>query len=170
MQEKDIFLKDKVINKIFSDEQFREYLIKIIHLTTGLDKNLMEENLKIMDLRINETLEIKDAVVDHLFELEHNYVNIEVNFANSIALDVKNLGYLCRLFLKNHKSGEKYPTRYKIWQININNFDVFKEGKFIYKTGLVEKQIGKERSNWMEIIDIKIKLNCKFPIYIKNNL
>jgi len=135
MEEKDIFLKDNVINKIFGDEDFRDFLIPIINNVTDFDTKTLDKNLKIVSLKVNGSTQLKDTVVDNLYEVLDNYINIEVNFSQYNALGIKNLGYICRLFIRDHKAGKKYLKK-KVWQINIDNFDVLKKGDLIYKGGV----------------------------------
>ena len=71
-------------------------------------------------------------------------------------LDKKNSAYLHQLSLRSIKKSKEYTKGKKVLQINLDNYDRFKEGKFVYKTSLIEENIYVKRNKEIEIYDINL--------------
>lgn len=151
------FLKDKVANLIFSDEDCRDYLITIVSKALDIDKNIIKNNLELVSARINSNVNTKYNYADNIFQNNTSYISLEVNFNKSESTEIKNIRYICHMILKQSKPGESYKLK-PIYQININNYDVFGANKFIYESNLMEKTLHQKRSNFMSIIDINVDI------------
>ncbi len=68
----------------------------------------------------------------------------------------KNMRYVYQLILRQVKRGEKDIYK-KVWQINLNAFDYFKKGMFIYRSYIMEESLHIKRSDEIEIIDINLE-------------
>jgi len=150
------YLNDVVANLILSDIDCRDYLISIVSKAIGIEEELIKENLTLVSNRVNENINTKYNYADNVFENNFSIINIEVNYFKGANIEIKNMRYICHLILKQTSVGEKYEKLKPIYQININNYDVFKGGKFIYKSILMEESLHQKRSEFMTIIDINI--------------
>lgn len=63
--------------------------------------------------------------------------------------------------IRQIKSGEEYKKYKKINQINLNNYDLFQEGKFLYRSFVMEEKSHQKRDNLLEIIDINLDFLSK---------
>ena len=75
-----------------------------------------------------------------------------------------------QLSLRSIKKSKEYTKGKKVLQINLDNYDRFKEGKFVYKTSLIEENIYVKRNKEIEIYDINLDY-LKYVAYndIKKN-
>ena len=64
--------------------------------------------------------------------------------------------YVFHLYLRQLKPGEKERKIKPIYQINVNNFDIYQKGEFIYKTQLCETTYHCIRDNNLVIYDINM--------------
>lgn len=62
--------------------------------------------------------------------------------------------YVCHLLLK--EANKKHQDIKPIYQININNYDIFNKNRFIYKSIIMESEIHKVRYDYLSIIDINV--------------
>ena len=58
--------------------------------------------------------------------------------------------------IRQTNKGKKYHHLKKIHQINIDNYDLFKKGKFIYHSYLMEETLHLKRDDLVEVIDINL--------------
>lgn len=149
-------LRDKIAGIIFTNEDCRDYVIKVVSVALDIKENIIRSNLKLITPRINTNINIKYNYVDAVYENDSSIINIEINFQNSNKLQNKNLRYVCQLVLKQDLSGTKNIKLKPIYQININNFDHFKKGKFIYKSSIREESYNLKRDDFITIIDINV--------------
>jgi len=155
-KEKTKYLKDKVASIIFTDEDTREYVECIVSSALNIPLEIVKDNLTLLTPRVNSNINVQYSEVDAIYENNTSIINIEINYRNYIGLDVKNMKYVCHLMLKQTKINDKYPKLKPIYQININNFDVFNENKFIYRSYIMEETIHKKRNDFISIIDINV--------------
>lgn len=149
------FLKDEVINTILGNEKFKDYTSAIISAVIEVPYEEVYKNLQYKSNRINENIKLKNSITDNMYSLENDVVNIEINYNYSKETVNKNMRYLCHLLIDQVSPGEK--DLYKnVIQININNYDFFKKGEFIYKSTLREEKYNIKRSELMEIYDINM--------------
>ena len=146
-KEKAKYLKDKVASIIFTDEYTREYVECIVSSALNIPLEIVKDNLTLLTPRVNSNINVQYSEVDAIYENNTSIINIEINYRNYIGLDVKNMKYVCHLMLKQSKINDKYPKLKPIYQININNFDVFDENKFIYRSYIMEETIHKKRND-----------------------
>lgn len=131
-----IYLNDKVVKKVFNSEkkECREYLVRIISSVTGIDINDLRNNIELVTPEINSNYGFVESTVDSIYKNKDKYFNIEINYNNSLIVRIKNNTYLYNAILRQVDNSKKYNGVLPIIQININNFDIYKEDRFIYET------------------------------------
>ena len=159
MKKELVYLNDKVVKKVFNSEkkEGREYLIRIISLTTGLDINALRDNIELVTPEINSNKNFVESTVDSMYLTNDRYINIEINYNNSLVARIKNNTYLYNVILRQVDSSKKYKTILPVIQININNYDIYKENKFIYKSKMIETTLHKIRDELITIYDINLE-------------
>lgn len=130
-----VYLNDKVVKKVFNSEgkECREYLIRIISSTTGIDINDLRNNIEIITPEINSNKNFVESTVDSIYKNKDKYFNIEINYNNSLVARIKNSTYLYNAILRQIDNNKKYNSVLPVIQININNFDIYKEKNFYMK-------------------------------------
>ena len=65
--------------------------------------------------------------------------------------------YICQLILRQIKDQENYskPLK-KVYQINLNSFDVSRDGRFIVRSKLLDEETHEEIHKLLEIIDVNL--------------
>ena len=149
------FLNDKVATIILNDENLKDYVASVISKATNLDYELVNKNLVLDSNRINASIETKYSEVDALYHNDDIYFNIEVNLSKGISTEKKNFRYICNAILKQVPPGSKDKFK-KIYQININNYDILNKNEFIYKSSIIEEKYLIKRSDFIKIIDINM--------------
>lgn len=83
---------------------------------------------------------------------------LKLNYNNEYQSEyiAKNNMYVFHLCLRQLKPGEKENKIKPVYQININNYDIYKKGEFIYKTQLCETTYHCVRDNNLVIYDINM--------------
>ena len=154
-----VFINDKVVKKILNSErrECREYLVRIISGVTGIDYKLLKDNIELITPEISGNANIINSTVDSIFKSKKEYFNIEINYNNSQIVEIKNNVYLYNLILRQVKRKEDYNKVNPVIQININNYDKFKEGDFIYKSEMIETKYQKRRDKMITIYDINLE-------------
>ena len=129
------FIKDKIVKKILTseDKENREYLIRIINGVTGIDKEMLRNNIKLVTNEISSNINTVNSLVDTIYNDSEEYINIEINYNYSKSVIVKNNIYVYHMILRQVKKSTDYDNISPVIQININSYDLFKKGKFIYK-------------------------------------
>lgn len=157
------FLKDKMAGIIFTDTYFIEYVEAIISKILDLDFESVHGNLTLITPRVNANFNTKGSTVDAAYETNNYIINIEVNFNNDHYTQDKNGRYVCNLILKQDAGKNKLQKYYKnVTQININNYDYFHKGDFIYKSILMETKYHLQRSKLVTIYDINMDFLNQF--------
>lgn len=64
--------------------------------------------------------------------------------------------YVCHLMLRQIPKNRNDVILKPIYQININNYDFFKKGKFIYKSSIREEKLNLKRDDFISIVDINV--------------
>ena len=123
------YLTDRAVIQLFKN---KEYLFAVIKKILG--DEIKDYNLQDMDIRINTKERFKDSKIDVGLENTEAKIDIEVNYNNSTEIEFKNLTYVCQLILEQtkHAADYKYKNIKKVYQINLNIYDVFKQNKFVY--------------------------------------
>lgn len=62
------------------------------------------------------------------------------------------------MVLRQVKKSKDYNSINPVIQININNYDKFKEGDFVYKSQMIESKSGKVRDEIITIYDINSRI------------
>ncbi len=151
-----LYLKDIYATKILSDERNRDYLLKVISAATGLD--LDPDSFDVVSTRLGLSNGLVNNIADIVVKDDHSYYNVEINYSHNPITDFKNMCYICELFLRQLKS--KTPKVYskikKVLQININGYDRFSQGKFIYTSHISEDALHQIRNDCLKIVDINL--------------
>lgn len=158
---KDKFLMDFFITKILKDKDLREYLYLIISKSLGYSVEEVEKDFELCDIKVGSSRYAKDSEVDLIAVSDIGFINIEANYRSDHKIsDTKNLSYVCSLIVKQLTKGDEndYKNIRRVYQINLNNYDQFQEGKFIYTSSIMEKELHKERSDIQTIVDINMEL------------
>ena len=157
-------IKDK---KTFKEYQKTnpDFIIPLMYDVIG--RNILKNNKKLLLLIINNVLNtnfklediiIKDGRVkkewkkqkgrecDVLVEIGRHVINIEINKRYTNTKDRKNMSYVGNLYNNYYD--------YEICQININDYDIFKEGQEIYVSMIKEIKKGLERIENLKIYDL----------------
>lgn len=144
-------MKDTVALKILNDEECRDYVVKIISLSLNLDEEMVRKNLKLIHPNIANSNKYKNQVTDVLLENDEMIIDIEGNYNQYESGKIKNTLYLGNLQVRQIKSRDKYQ------QINLNNFDYYKKGNFLYHSYMMEENSHKKRNDLLEIVDINLE-------------
>ena len=156
MQKEKKFLKDNIAKKVLSSEECREYLLQIIALSLEMDMKEVKENIKLIDTNVSNHETLKDQETDLLLENDQNVFNIEINYNYYEEGMIKNRCYIANLLVRQIKKGRRYKEYKKIHQININNYDLYQKGEFIYRSYMMEEKYHLKRDEIIEIIDINL--------------
>ena len=141
-----LFIRDKFAKAIFANPVNSDYVIKYIIALEQKD-NIEILSYEVLYPEINTFKNLKDRVTDAYGVLNTSeglvLLNTEFNCNYTNESFLKNLVYICHMLLKyaDVSSGKVYT---KCIQININNFDVYGEGKFVYKEEIFPKYRDKE--------------------------
>jgi len=154
------YLRDEVVSKIFSDASLHEYVELIVSKALDLDINLVKDNLIYRSPLINTNVNEKESIVDAVYESDKAVVNIEINYSFSNELEVKNMRYICHLLLDQIGKGDRDKIK-NVYQINISNYDIFHEGKFIYRSYIMESTLHKIRDDFITIVYIDVDFLSK---------
>ena len=138
------FINDIFIRRIFSNPRNRDYITKLF-LVLENDKNI--EVLEVVDFKIlnnelNNYSDLSNRVTDSYFKVYTTkgpiLLNTEFNSQRSRKSYNKSNVYICHMLLKIFDTETK-ESYYKAIQLNINNYDKYRKGKFIYKEDLIRK-------------------------------
>ena len=141
-----LFIRDKFAKAIFANPVNSDYVIKYI-LALEQKDNIEILSYEVLYPEINTFKNLKDRVTDAYGVLNTSeglvLLNTEFNCNYTNESFLKNLVYICHMLLKyaDVSSGKVYT---KCIQININNFDVYGEEKFVYKEKIFPKYRDKE--------------------------
>lgn len=130
------FINDRAAKLLLTDINLRDYVCLIISKLLKLNYNYVKNNLELVHNGVNENQNIKGRDTDALFENDYSVINFEFNTEYKSAYIIKNNMYVFHLYGGQLKPGEKENKIKPIYQINVNNFDIYQKGEFIYKTQL----------------------------------
>ena len=150
------FINDRAAKLLLTDINLRDYVCLIISKLLKLNYNYVKNNLELVHNGVNENQNIKGRDTDALFENDYSVINFEFNTEYKSAYIIKNNMYVFHLYLRKLKPGEKERKIKPIYQINVNNFDIYQKGEFIYKTQLCETTYHCIRDNNLIIYDINM--------------
>lgn len=152
---KEEFLRNEVSTIIFNDSELRDYIVSVISASTDLDYDFVKKNLKLDSNKVNKNINTKFSEVDALYQVDNIYINIEINTSRSNTTESKNFRYICNLVLKQVPPGYKDKIK-RVYQININDYDIFNKNDFIYESYIMDKKYHLKRSEFIKIIDINM--------------
>ena len=150
------FINDRAAKLLLTDINLRDYVCLIISKLLKLNYEYVKNNLELVHNGVNKNQNIKGKDTDALFENDYSVINFEFNTEYKSAYIVKNNMYVFHLYLRQLKPGEKENKIKPIYQINVNNFDIYQKGEFIYKTQLCETTYHCIRDNNLVIYDINM--------------
>ena len=150
------FINDRAAKLLLTDINLRDYVCLIISKLLKLNYEYVKNNLELVHNGVNENQNIKGRDTDALFENDYSVINFEFNTEYKSAYIIKNNMYVFHLYLRQLKPGEKENKIKPIYQINVNNFDIYQKGEFIYKTQLCETTYYCIRDNNLVIYDINM--------------
>ena len=135
------FLKDAVANKILRAESCRNYVVALISTILNFDIDYVRDNLRLVDMKVSNNVHTKNQEADVVFENSKDIYNIEVNYNFYKDMNLKNTGYVLHLLLRQTKPGKSYSSmNKKVYQINLNAFDFYRHGDFIYHSYVMNKE------------------------------
>jgi len=149
------YLRDNIASMIFTDKDCLSYVEAVISKAIGVDESIIKDNLVLKSSRINSNINTQYSYADAIYETSTSIINIEINYNNSNYFQEKNMKYICHLFLKQKKIGKKVKLK-PIYQININNFDIFKDNEFLSRSYIIKEGTEKIRDKSICIIDINL--------------
>ena len=154
-----VFINDRVVKKILNSEEdeCREYLSRIISGVLNIDVNIIKDNIELIEPEVGSNINTVNSIVDVIYKSDNKYFNIEINYNNKRVVTVKNNIYIYHMLLRQVKKQSDYSNILPIIQININNYDLFKEGRFIYESSIREKVSHKKRDELITIYDINLE-------------
>ena len=150
------FINDRAAKLLLTDINLRDYVCLIISKLLKLNYEYVKNNLELVHNGVNENQNIKGKDTDALFENDYSVINFEFNTEYKSAYIIKNNMYVFHLYGGQLKPGEKERKIKQIYQINVNNFDIYQKGEFIYKTQLCETTYHCIRDNNLVIYDINM--------------
>ncbi len=153
-----VLLKDEVVKKIFTSgtEISQEYLLNIISAIIEIPIEKLKADFEIVTPHIGVNTNIIDSEVDLVYKNQDMYFSFEFNYNNYSELSKKNFSYLCQLYLRDIYHKEDYKNIKHIWQFCFDNFDYFKENRFVYFSEMMEKESHKIRDFGIHIVDINL--------------
>ncbi len=158
MRQERVLLKDKVVKKLLNSENptCREYLVRLISASTGISVKLLRNNIELVTPNINSNSNYVNSVSDVMVKDNENYYNIEINYNNVPIAIVKNNIYMYNSILRQVHKSDDYKNVKGVIQININNYDLFSKGEFVYDSMMIEKKHHIVRDNMLRVIDINL--------------
>ena len=158
MNRERVLLKDKVVKKLLNSENptCREYLVRLISASTGIDVRELRNNIELVTPNINSNSNYVNNVSDVMVRDDKNYYNIEINYNNVPIAIIKNNVYMYSSILRQVHKSDDYKNVKAVIQINIDNYDLFKRGEFVYDSMMIEKKHHIIRDNMLRVIDINL--------------
>lgn len=141
-----LFIRDKFAKTMFANPVNSDYVIKYVKALEQKD-NIEILSYEVLYPEINTFKNLKDRITDAYGVLNTSeglvLLNTEFNCNYTNEGYLKNIVYVCHMLIKyaDVSSGKVYS---KCIQINIDNFDVYDEGKFVYKEEILKKYRNKE--------------------------
>ena len=150
-----LFMSDVIVKKLFSSENGQKYLAKIICAVLNMPEDSVSFKIIHPDIGVNKN--VINSQADLVLESDEALVNVEVNCYNSRILQNKNNSYICHLILKQTRTDKDYKVKLKkVYQINLNAFDVTNDDRFVVISRLVDTQTHQEIHPFLEIVDVNL--------------
>ena len=149
------FMKDTIVKKLYSTNVGQMCLAKTVCQILGLPFESVSFKIMPTDIGTNKNIVNSDA--DILLESNEVIVNVEINTSTSKSIQNKNNAYVCQLILRQLKNMEAYKNKLKkVYQINLNNYDISRDNRFIVVNRLIDIKTHREYHPILEIIDVNL--------------
>ena len=97
---------------------------------------------------------VVNSEVDIALESNEIVVNVEINSQKRHSYERKNVFYVCQLLLRQIKSSDDYKKRLKkIYQINLNSFNISGDDRFVVVSKMLDVETNQELHPIFEIFD-----------------
>ena len=150
---RELYMRDKVVKKLFTSFSGYRYLARIVCEVLDLPSELFSFQIFHPSVGVNEN--VVNSEVDLIIEDDTAIVNIEINTSNSRSIQNKNTAYFCHLILKQIKTSKDYDkVLKKVYQINLNSYDVSHEERFVTRSRLIDVETKEEVHPILEIVDV----------------
>lgn len=150
---RELYMRDKVVKKLFTSFSGYQYLARIVCEVLDLPSELFSFQIFHPSVGVNEN--VVNSEVDLIIEDDEAIVNIEINTSNSRNIQNKNTAYFCHLILKQIKTSKDYDkVLKKVYQINLNSYDVSHKERFITRSRLIDVETKEEVHPILEIVDV----------------
>ena len=150
---RELYMRDKVVKKLFTSFSGYQYLARIVCEVLELPSELFSFQIFHHSVGVNEN--VVNSEVDLIIEDAASIVNIEINTSNSRSIQNKNTAYFCHLILKQIKTSKDYDkVLKKVYQINLNSYDVSHEERFVTRSRLIDVETKEEVHPILEIVDV----------------
>lgn len=150
---RELYMRDKVVKKLFTSFSGYQYLARIVCEVLDLPSELFSFQIFHPSVGVNEN--VVNSEVDLIIEDDEAIVNIEINTSNSRSIQNKNTAYFCHLILKQIKTSKDYDkVLKKVYQINLNSYDVSHEERFVTRSRLIDVETKEEVHPILEIVDV----------------
>ncbi len=151
------FLNEKISRKLFKNEKFgKRYASILISNILNLDYNYVYNNISIGTDDISFSAKTLTNVADTIYNSDKMIIDIEINSYNSERKKRQLESYIFQLHLGQLKSHKDYMNMKRIYQINIDNYDLLGKNDFIYEIYLMDKKYYKIVSDIVQIIHINL--------------
>ena len=149
------FMNDTIVKKLYSTNVGQKCLAKTVCQILGLPFESVSFKIMPTDIGTNKNVVNSDA--DILLESNEVIVNVEINTSTSKSIQNKNNAYVCQLILRQLKNMEAYKNKLKkVYQINLNNYDISRDNRFIVVNRLIDIKTHREYHPILEIIDVNL--------------
>lgn len=150
---RELYMRDKVVKKLFTSFSGYQYLARIVCEVLDLPSELFSFQIFHLSVGVNEN--VVNSEVDLIIEDDEAIVNIEINTSNSRSIQNKNTAYFCHLILKQIKTSKDYDkVLKKVYQINLNSYDVSHKERFVTRSRLIDVETKEEVHPILEIVDV----------------
>ena len=150
---RELYMRDKVVKKLFTSFSGYQYLARIVCEVLDLPSELFSFQIFHPSVGVNEN--VVNSEVNLIIEDNASIVNIEINTSNSRSIQNKNTAYFCHLILKQIKTSKDYDkVLKKVYQINLNSYDVSHKERFVTRSRLIDVETKEEVHPILEIVDV----------------
>ena len=151
------FLNEKISRKLFKNEKIGKWYASIvISNVLKLDYDYVYNNISIGTDDISFNANTLTSMTDTIYNNDKMIIDIEINSYNSERKKRQLESYIFQLHLGQLKSHKDYINMKKIFQINIDNYDLLKKKDFIYEICLMDKKHHEIASDILQIIHINL--------------
>ena len=159
MNNKNVFLNEKVAKKLFKNELYGKILsAKVISDILNIDYDTIYNNIKLSSEEIAFSAKTLNSTADAIYYDDVHYFNIEVNFNNYKNKPRQLSSYTYQLYLGQIHSHNDYPKLKRIIQISLDSWDYFHCNEFMYYVYFME-----QKTHQIESDDItKIHINLAY--------